>query len=151
MPPGRAEYSTMSTATLGMHTEQYPSHTLACQTTSHCTSYQPTPLTLGKISPLLETSTPGQTTPSPSSKTASQRRSGVYLRVWTWRSTESVLSYFTFCAENITITKQTRVSPNQKPLVTSEVDRNTAFRSGDRAQYSTARANLKRGITVPLS
>ena len=64
---------------------------------------------------------------------------------------ESVLSYITFCAENVTITKQTRVFPNQKPWMTSKVrplikDRNTAFRSGDRAQYSTARANLKRGI-----
>ena len=43
-----------------------------------------------KISPLLEPSTPGQRTPSPSSKTASQRQSGVYLRVWTWRSTQSL-------------------------------------------------------------
>ena len=50
------------------------------QTTSHCISFQPTPLTLGKISPLLEPSTPGQRTPSPSSKTASQRQSGVYLK-----------------------------------------------------------------------
>ena len=63
----------------------------------------------------------------------------------------SVSSYITFCAENFTTTKQTRVFPNQKPWMTSKVrplikDRNTAFRSGDRAQYSTARANLKRGI-----
>ncbi|XDV11181.1 hypothetical protein PO909_000189 [Leuciscus waleckii] len=65
--------------------------------------------------------------------------------------TESVLSYITFCTVNVTVTKRIRVFPNEKPWMTSEVrhlirDRNTAFRSGDRAQYSSARANLRKGI-----
>ncbi|KAI4905114.1 hypothetical protein NFI96_020918 [Prochilodus magdalenae] len=43
------------------------------------------------------------------------------------------------------------VYPNQKPWMTKEVkilfhERNTAFRSGDRALYSITRINLKRGI-----
>lgn len=44
-----------------------------------------------------------------------------------------------------------RIYPNQKPWMTREVqcllrEWDTALRSGDRAQYSVARANLKRGI-----
>ncbi|KAJ8358140.1 hypothetical protein AAFF_G00030120 [Aldrovandia affinis] len=55
------------------------------------------------------------------------------------------------CVDNVTVDKQIRVYPNQKPWMSKEVrtllkDRNTAFRSGDRALYSAARANLKRGI-----
>ncbi|KAK0156641.1 hypothetical protein N1851_000116 [Merluccius polli] len=65
--------------------------------------------------------------------------------------TETVLSYISFCVENATITKRFRVFPNQKPWMTSAVqhlvrDRNSAFRSGDRALYSLSRANLKKGI-----
>lgn len=65
--------------------------------------------------------------------------------------TESVLSYITFCTENVTVTNRIRVFTNQKPSMTNEVrllirDRNTAFRSGDRAQYSSTRANLRKGI-----
>ncbi|KAJ8393730.1 hypothetical protein AAFF_G00057830 [Aldrovandia affinis] len=53
--------------------------------------------------------------------------------------------------DNVTVDKRIRVYPNQKPWMTKEVQsllriRNTTFRSGDGAQYSAARANLKRGI-----
>ncbi|KAJ8416974.1 hypothetical protein AAFF_G00328520 [Aldrovandia affinis] len=51
----------------------------------------------------------------------------------------------------VTVDKCIRVYPNQKPWMNREVqqlvkERNSAFRAGDRAHYSTARANLKRGI-----
>ncbi|KAJ8417785.1 hypothetical protein AAFF_G00226280 [Aldrovandia affinis] len=51
----------------------------------------------------------------------------------------------------VTVDKRIRVYPNQKPWMNREVqqlvkERNRAFRAGDRAHYSTARANLKRGI-----
>ena len=63
----------------------------------------------------------------------------------------TVLSYIRYCADNVTLEKCIRVFPNQKPWMTGIVrslieDRNTAFRSGDRAQYSTARTDLRRGI-----
>ncbi|KAJ8367707.1 hypothetical protein AAFF_G00311240 [Aldrovandia affinis] len=51
----------------------------------------------------------------------------------------------------VTVDKRIRVYPNQKPWMNREVqqlvkERNSAFRAGDRAHYSTARANPKRGI-----
>ncbi len=51
----------------------------------------------------------------------------------------------------VTVEKTIQVYPNQKPWMTSQVRsllraRDAAFRSGDRALYSTARANLRRGI-----
>ncbi|KAJ8391337.1 hypothetical protein AAFF_G00091240 [Aldrovandia affinis] len=53
--------------------------------------------------------------------------------------------------DNVTLDKRIWVYPNQKPWMTKEVQsllriRNTTFRFGDRAQYSAAKANLKRGI-----
>ncbi|KAJ8408169.1 hypothetical protein AAFF_G00263970 [Aldrovandia affinis] len=53
--------------------------------------------------------------------------------------------------DNVTVDKHIRVYPNQKPWMTKEVQsllriRNTTFRFGDGAQYSAAKANLKRGI-----
>lgn len=65
--------------------------------------------------------------------------------------TSTVLFYIQNCVDNVTVDKLIRVYPNQKPWMTKEVqtllkDRNTAFRSGDRALYSAARANLKKGI-----
>lgn len=65
--------------------------------------------------------------------------------------TEAVLAYIKYCMDNVTVNKIIRVFPNQKPWMTSQVykllkDRKAAFRSGDRALYSAARANLKRGI-----
>ncbi len=65
--------------------------------------------------------------------------------------TESVLFYIKCCAEEVSEEKHIRVFPNRKPWMTSKVQgliraRNLAFRTGDRALYSTARADLKRGI-----
>lgn len=65
--------------------------------------------------------------------------------------TETVLFYIKDCADNVTVNKQIWEFSNQKPWITSEVqtllkNHNTTFRSGDRALYSTARANLRRGI-----
>ncbi len=65
--------------------------------------------------------------------------------------TETVLFYIKYCMDNVTVDKCIRIFPNQKPWMTSKVrcllkKRNIAFRSGDEAQYSTARAGLRRGI-----
>ncbi|KAK1891469.1 50S ribosomal protein L1, partial [Dissostichus eleginoides] len=64
--------------------------------------------------------------------------------------TESVLAYIKFCIENVTVVKRIRVFPNQKPWMTGRVHmlraRDSAFRSGDRALYSAARVDLRRGI-----
>ncbi|KAJ8402846.1 hypothetical protein AAFF_G00361600 [Aldrovandia affinis] len=62
-----------------------------------------------------------------------------------------VLCYIMFCIGMVTVDKRIRVYPNQKPWMNREVqqlvkERNSAFRAGDKAHYSTARANLKRGI-----
>ena len=70
--------------------------------------------------------------------------------------TDTVLSYIKNCVDTVTVNKRIRVFPNQKPWMTSEVQsllkqRNAAFRSGDKALYSTARANLKRGIRTAKS
>ena len=63
----------------------------------------------------------------------------------------AVLCYIRTCVENITTNTRIRIPPNRKPWMTWEVEallreRNTAFKSGDRAQYSIARHNLKKGI-----
>lgn len=57
------------------------------------------------------------------------------------------------CVKGFTVTleKCIRVYPNQKPWMMREIkillkERNEAFRSGNEAQYSVARANLMRGI-----
>ncbi|CAG5896353.1 unnamed protein product [Menidia menidia] len=65
--------------------------------------------------------------------------------------TDAVLSYIKYCIGNVTVEKRIWVFPNQKPWMTRQVRmllraRDSAFRSGDRALYSAARANLKRGI-----
>ena len=65
--------------------------------------------------------------------------------------TASVLGYITHCMDTVTRDKRIRVYPDRKPWMTKEVqcllkDRDTAFKKGDQALYSTARANLKRGI-----
>ncbi|CAI5660153.1 unnamed protein product [Oreochromis niloticus] len=65
--------------------------------------------------------------------------------------TGSVLDYIKFCTANVTVDKSIRVFPNQKPWMTSEVRsllkaRDATFRSGDRALYRAARADLKRAI-----
>ncbi|XP_072769008.1 uncharacterized protein [Nerophis lumbriciformis] len=66
-------------------------------------------------------------------------------------ATGTVLDYIKFCIGNVTVEKNIRVYPNKKPWMTSQVRtllraRDAAFRSGDRALYSVARADLKRGI-----
>ena len=65
--------------------------------------------------------------------------------------TESVLCYIKCCVENVTEERRIRVFPNRKPWMTKEVQtliraRNLAFRTGDRTLYSTAKADLGRGI-----
>ncbi len=65
--------------------------------------------------------------------------------------TQTVLFYIASCTDIVTEEKYIWVFPNQKPWMTSEVHtllraRDMAFKSGDRALYSAARANLKRGI-----
>lgn len=65
--------------------------------------------------------------------------------------TDSVLCYIKNCIETVTVDKCIRIYPNQKPWMNKKVrqllkERNNAFKSGDTAIYSTARANLKRGI-----
>lgn len=65
--------------------------------------------------------------------------------------TDSVLCYIKYCTENVAVEKRIQVFPNQKSWMTREVQRllkvrNIAFRSADRAQYNTARTNLRRGI-----
>lgn len=65
--------------------------------------------------------------------------------------TGTVLDYIQFCIGNVTVDKNIRAFPNQKLWMTSQVRillraRDTVFRSGDRALYRAARADLKRGI-----
>uniref|UniRef100_A0AAV2LE96 Helicase ATP-binding domain-containing protein n=1 Tax=Knipowitschia caucasica TaxID=637954 RepID=A0AAV2LE96_KNICA len=65
--------------------------------------------------------------------------------------TEAVLDYIKFCMGNVTVNKTIRVFPNQKPWMSKQVRtllqaRDAAFRSGDRALYSAARADLEKGI-----
>ena len=62
--------------------------------------------------------------------------------------TDSVPCYIKNCIDIVTVDNCIRVYPNQKPWMTREVghQRNTAFRSGDKALYSAAHINLKRGI-----
>ncbi|KAI4879859.1 hypothetical protein NFI96_004004 [Prochilodus magdalenae] len=63
----------------------------------------------------------------------------------------AVLDHISTTIGSVTTQKQITMYPNQKPWMNREVRlllkaRNTAFRSGDTQAYSTARAELKRGI-----
>lgn len=63
----------------------------------------------------------------------------------------SVLDYINTIINSVTTHKQITTFPNQKPWMNREVRlllkaRDAAFRSGDAQAYSSARANLKRGI-----
>lgn len=65
--------------------------------------------------------------------------------------TDSVLSYIKFCIDSVTVVKHIRDYPNQKPWMTNKVQsllraRNSAFKTNDMALYSSARADLRRGI-----
>lgn len=64
---------------------------------------------------------------------------------------DSILCYIKNCIDTVTVDKHIQVISNHNPWMTRQVqmvlkERNTAFRSGDEAVYSTACANLKRGI-----
>ncbi|KAK0134133.1 hypothetical protein N1851_030305 [Merluccius polli] len=57
------------------------------------------------------------------------------------------------CVEHVAEVRRIRVFPNRKPWMTKEVQtlirvRNSAFRTGDRDLYSTARADLRRGLKL---
>lgn len=63
----------------------------------------------------------------------------------------STILYIQHCVETVTVNRRIRVFPNQKSWMTKQVQvllkqRNIAFRAGEKALYSTARTNLKRGI-----
>lgn len=67
--------------------------------------------------------------------------------------TETVLFYIKNYAKNITVDKHIQVLLNQTGWMTSTVCshkvHNTAFRLADRALYSIAKTNLRRGIEMP--
>lgn len=88
---------------------------------------------------------------SHSYKTVSLVQSGVLLKIRTWNNTH-VLFWDTFHS-TLSLLKNIKFSQTKKPWMTGEVRiliraRNIAYRSGDRAQYCMARANLKRGNKV---
>ena len=61
------------------------------------------------------------------------------------------MDYISTTIDGVTTQKQITMYPNQRPWMNRNVRlllkaRNTAFRSGDAQAYSTARADLKRGI-----
>ncbi|KAK1896420.1 putative protein YpdA [Dissostichus eleginoides] len=67
------------------------------------------------------------------------------------QDTSAVLGYIKHCTDSVTVDKRIRVHPNKKPWMTGELqrlvrERDIAFRTGERELYSTARADLKRGI-----
>ncbi|KAI4875417.1 hypothetical protein NFI96_032939, partial [Prochilodus magdalenae] len=67
--------------------------------------------------------------------------------------TNSVLEHINNCVDRVTSHKTIITFPKQKPWMNREVRlllkaRDAAFRSGDREAYSSARANLRRGIAM---
>lgn len=65
--------------------------------------------------------------------------------------TDTVLMYIKHCVESVTVKRHIKSHSNRKPWISAEVKRllkkrDSAFRSGDKQQYSLARAELKRGI-----
>ncbi len=65
--------------------------------------------------------------------------------------TETVTAYIKNGIDDVTVTKTIPTRANQKPWMTTEVcgllkTRDEAFRSGDKAVFKTARANLSCGI-----
>lgn len=66
--------------------------------------------------------------------------------------TVTVLTYIKHCVDSVTVERYTKSFPNQKPWMSAEVKRllkrrDSALWSGDKEQYSLARAELKRSIT----
>ncbi len=133
-----------------MPTERPPSPTSDNRITSPCSSSQPTLPCGGKQNQPIRPSEPGLKMLSSSCRTAFPVPS-IFEDQDLDTYTESVLFYIKCCAEEVSEEKHIRVFPNRKPWMTSKVQgliraRNLAFRTGDRALYSTARADLKRGI-----
>ncbi|KAI4876770.1 hypothetical protein NFI96_001756 [Prochilodus magdalenae] len=67
--------------------------------------------------------------------------------------TNSVLEHINNCVDRVTSHKTKVTFPNQKPWMNREVRlllkaRDAAFRSGDWEAYSSARANLRKGISM---
>ncbi|KAI4874836.1 hypothetical protein NFI96_003053, partial [Prochilodus magdalenae] len=67
--------------------------------------------------------------------------------------TNSVLEHINNCVDRVPSHKTILTFPNQKPWINREVRlllkaRDAAFRSGDREAYSSARANLRKGIAM---
>ena len=65
--------------------------------------------------------------------------------------TSNVLDYIQFCTETVLRTRTIKVFPNQKPWFDGNVrsllrGSDTAFTSGDRPAYRTARRDLKRAL-----
>ncbi len=65
--------------------------------------------------------------------------------------TETVTAYIKKCIDDVTVTRTITTRANQKTWMTAEVcwllkTRDEAFRSGDKAAFKTARANLSHGI-----
>ncbi|KAI4905911.1 hypothetical protein NFI96_012457 [Prochilodus magdalenae] len=75
----------------------------------------------------------------------------IYRKRYLDQYASAVLDHISTTIDSVTTQKQITMYPNQKPWMNREVRlllkaRNTAFRSGDTQAYSTARAELKRGI-----
>ncbi len=126
----------MFTPTSSMPTEPYPSPTSASQTIFPSCFPQPTPPSdaLFKLQDCFK-----------------QTDWDLFVHQELETFTGTVLDYIKFCIGNVTVDKNIRAFPNQKPWMISQVRtllraRNAAFKSGDRALYRAARANLKRGI-----
>ncbi|KAI5086845.1 hypothetical protein C0J45_23244, partial [Silurus meridionalis] len=65
--------------------------------------------------------------------------------------TSSVTCYISKCVDDVTISKTITTRSNQKPWMTANVrallkQRDSAFRTGDKAALKTARAKLSRAI-----
>ena len=84
-------------------------------------------------------------------KTASSKLIGTFKQPDLDVYTQTVLFYITACVDTVTVNKQVKVFPNQKPWINNTVQtlfkaRDTAYRSGDTVRYSSASPDLKRAI-----
>ena len=67
------------------------------------------------------------------------------------RFTSSSLQHIRSCMNAVTVEKRVKIYPNTKPWMTTKVkgllkERDSAFRSGDKELYNSARSNLNLGI-----
>src|SRR4029434_6655919 len=134
----------ISSMVTGLHS--YP--TLACLITCPYYSYRHTP-------PLRNTTKTIKTWPDDASQQLQDWFETTNWDIFKHQDlevyTSTVLCYIKHCVDTVTVDRRIQVYPNQKPWMTKEVkvllkERSGAFRSGDEAQYRTARANLRRGI-----